>query len=429
MIEEITIKNVLSYKNEVTFSFEATDDTTFESSHVVTMPNGTRLLKLGIIYGPNAGGKSNLLYAIDNLLEFWLSDYKNLDIPTPFEPFLLDQETPSQPSEYSLKFWVNNVRYWYQLHATSKSVIYEKLSYYKTTQPIKIFERELKDDQSIITFNPTVQKISQEEQKIISLYCLPNKSLFAVRGNVNIKIEHVDVVRKWIHTQFMQMIRPTTNMMHYSQRKIQEDSNFKEYILDFLNLADFNISGLNDHLEKKQIPEPAKKIFLEDETIPIEIKNKLLSEGTINKHFLGFEHTVENSRGKEKYELSTEQQSDGTKRIMGIEAAIYEAINNDSFLLIDEIESSLHPDLIEYMIQEYLLKSNQSQLLITTHYPGFMNTIDNLIRKDNIWFVEKDKTGSTDLYSLVEFKGLNKISRIERAYRNGQFGALPKIKN
>ena len=148
---------------------------------------------------------------------------------------------------------------------------------------------------------------------------MPNKSLFAVRGNVNIKIEHVDVVRKWIHTQFMQMIRPTTNMMHYSQRKIQEDSNFKEYILDFLNLADFNISGLNDHLEKKQIPEPAKKIFLEDETIPIEIKNKLLAEGTINKHFLGFEHTVENSRGKEKYELSTEQQSDGTKRIMGIE--------------------------------------------------------------------------------------------------------------
>ena len=266
MIEEITIKNVLSYKNEVTFSFEATDDTTFESSHVVTMPNGTRLLKLGIIYGPNAGGKSNLLYAIDNLLEFWLSDYKNLDIPTPFEPFLLDQETPNQPSEYSLKFWVNNVRYWYQLHATSKSVIYEKLSYYKTTQPIKVFERELKDDQSIITFNLAVQ--------IISLYCLPNKSLFAVRGNVNIKIEHVDVVRKWIHTQFMQMIRPTTNMMRYSQRKIQEDSNFKEYILDFLNLADFNISGLNDHLEKKQISEQAKKIFLEDETIPIEIKNK-----------------------------------------------------------------------------------------------------------------------------------------------------------
>lgn len=66
-------------------------------------------------------------------------------------------------------------------------------------------------------------------------------------------------------------------------------------------------------------------------------------------------------------------------------------------------------------------------MLITTHYPGLLNTIDDLVRKDNIWFVEKDKSGATDLYSLVEFKGLNKISKIERAYRKGQFGALPNI--
>lgn len=66
-------------------------------------------------------------------------------------------------------------------------------------------------------------------------------------------------------------------------------------------------------------------------------------------------------------------------------------------------------------------------MLITTHYPGLLNTIDDLVRKDNIWFVEKDKSGTTDLYSLVEFKGLNKISKIERAYRKGQFGALPNI--
>ena len=66
-------------------------------------------------------------------------------------------------------------------------------------------------------------------------------------------------------------------------------------------------------------------------------------------------------------------------------------------------------------------------MLITTHYPGLLNTIDDLVRKDNIWFVEKDKSGATDLYSLVEFKGLNKISKIERAYRKGQSGALPNI--
>ena len=110
MIEEITFKNVLSFKNEVTFSFEATDDSSLESSHVVTMPNGMRLLKLGIVYGPNASGKSNLLYVIDDLREFWISDPQNMDTPTVFEPFLLDTDTPNQPSEYSIKFWVNGVR-------------------------------------------------------------------------------------------------------------------------------------------------------------------------------------------------------------------------------------------------------------------------------------------------------------------------------
>lgn len=78
MIEEIIFKNVLSFKKETTFSFEATPDTTFETQHVVTMPNGTRLLKLGIVYGPNAGGKSNLLYAISALRDFMVFDPLNM---------------------------------------------------------------------------------------------------------------------------------------------------------------------------------------------------------------------------------------------------------------------------------------------------------------------------------------------------------------
>ena len=429
MIEEITFKNILSFKDEVTFSFEATDDSNLESSHVITMPNGTKLLKLGIVYGANASGKSNLLYAFDILREFWTSDPQNMDTPTGFEPFLLDTETPSQPSEYSIKFWVNGIRYWYQLTVNNQHVLFEKLSYYKTVQPIKVFERKLEEGQSVITFNPTVQKIGQEEQKILSLNCLPNKSLFAARGRVNMKMEHVDTVRAWIHTQFMPIISPTSNMTRYGQKKIGENAEFKEYLLNFLHLADFNITGLNDHIKEEQIPQQVQKFLLEDETVPDDIKKKVTAQGIIKKHIIGFEHTVENSRGQEVYELNLEQQSAGTKRIMGVEAAIYEAVKNHAFLMIDEMESSLHPDLMEYILQEYLLKQSESQLLITTHYSGLFNTIDDLIRKDNIWFVEKDKNGSTDLFSLVEFKGLNKVTQFERVYRKGMFGALPNIMN
>ena len=127
--------------------------------------------------------------------------------------------------------------------------------------------------------------------------------------------------------------------------------------------------------------------------------------------------------------MSLDQQSDGTRRVMGVEAAIYEAVKNNAILMIDEMEASLHPDLMEYILQEYLLKQSESQLLITTHYSGLFNTINDLIRKDNIWFVEKSKNGSTDLFSLVEFKGLNKVTQFERVYRKGMFGALPNIMN
>ena len=120
MIEEISLKNILSFKNEVTFSLEATDDATFESSHVVTMPDGTRLLRLGIVYGANASGKTNLLDAIDWLRSFWLFNPQDVNKRTGIEPFLLDVDTPHQPSEFNIKFWVNGIKYAYRLSVTNE---------------------------------------------------------------------------------------------------------------------------------------------------------------------------------------------------------------------------------------------------------------------------------------------------------------------
>jgi hypothetical protein len=427
MIEEITFKNVLSFKEENSFSFEATADTTFEAQQVVTMPNGTRLLKLGILYGPNAGGKSNLLRAISILRDFMVSDPQNMDEPTGFEQFMLDKEMPSQPSEFNIKFWVEGIRYWYQLKATRQQVLQEKLSYYKTTQPIKVFERVLEDGQSVLSFNPAVQKIDQEEQKALTLNCLPNKSFFAARGRVNIKMEHVDVVRAWVRDKFMSMVGPHTNVSRYYRNKIGEDAALKTHLLKFMHQADFNITGINDKIKDAQYLTHLSQILQTEGLFTEEEKERLTSQNLYKEHVLDFEHTVENNRGQEIYKLSTRQESEGTTRVMGVEAAIYEAVKNDSILMIDEIESSLHPKLIEFIIQEYIINSNESQMLLTTHYPGLLNTIDDLVRKDNIWFVEKDKSGASNLYSLVEFKGLNKISRFDNAYSNGQFGALPNI--
>lgn len=114
--------------------------------------------------------------------------------------------------------------------------------------------------------------------------------------------------------------------------------------------------------------------------------------------------------------------------MIGVETAIYEAENKSAFLCIDELETSLHPELMEFLIQKFLEnKDSHSQLLISTHCLELLNLIDDLIRKDSVWFAQKDNSGNTELYSLVDFKGLNKMSSILKSYKNGKFGAKPNI--
>lgn len=225
-----------------------------------------------------------------------------------------------------------------------------------------MFERTQEEGQSVIKINPAVQKIDAGTQQMLVLNCLPNMSVFAARGRVNMRFEHVDRMRNWIISGFMPTIYPATNMTGYAKRVMNENDNFRSYMLDFLKMADFNITGLGE-----------------------------LKSNDGMKSFR-FEHTVENKRGLEQYEMNLDHQSDGTRRLLGVEAAMYELTRKGTFLMIDEMDASLHPDLMEYILKEFLLETSESQLLITTHYDGLLTKIDDLIRKDNIWFTEKDKT-------------------------------------
>lgn len=172
-----------------------------------------------------------------------------------------------------------------------------------------------------------------------------------------------------------------------------------------------------------------RNAIIEDKQIPKFTKEKLLADAVFDRFKTEFEHTVKNLRGIEKYTLPNSLQSEGTRRTFGIEAAIYECIKGNNFLSIDEIESSLHPDLVEFIIEQFLKVQSHSQMLVTSHYDPLLNTVDDLLRKDSVWFTEKEEDGNSRLYSLVEFKGLNKISSFQRSYRNGVFGALPNIQN
>ena len=396
MIQEFTVKNFRSFKDKVTLSFEATKDTTFESSHVVEVAPGVRLLRLALVFGANASGKSNLLAAFDYLRNFWFHQPADLYAPTESIPFLLDKVTPLEPTEFGLKFYTAGKKYWYVLVLDTHRVISEKLYFYKSAQPTLLFSRSFENGQSVIRFNPSVIKIDATVSREIALRCLPNMSFFAAKKMINYSLPHINDASDWMRKRTHQIIDPGNTMFDSAGKMALNNDALKKYLVDFMHRADFNITDIS-----------AEKYACDVRTY--------------------FEHTVKNSRGTEKYILSNELQSLGTQRTFGIETAIYSAILNNEFLPIDEIESSLHPDLTEFILEQFFKSESRSQLLVTTHYDPLLGSVDDLIRKDSVWFTEKGEDGCSDLYSLVEFKGLRKIKSFQKSYRNGAFGAVPNI--
>lgn len=424
MIQEIKIKNFLSFKDEVKFSFEASNDKFAEDSQVVKINETTRLLRFAIVYGYNASGKSNLLSVFDFLYDFWFYKPKDVYEETGDIPFKFDKKSSKESSYIELVFYVEDTKYWYQLELDERQVYLEKLSYYKSTQPTMLFERKLENAQSTINFGSTL-KISSIVKESIAVNCLKNMSFFAARNQVNASIPLIDVATEWMKTKVAQTIFPQLDLTAYAQKNTSDNDAITRYILDFLKEADFNITNIKT--DKRNASELTDKMDKTQMLANLLLKAKGVNniDNSKTKFITNFEHTVENERGIETYLLSSDydEESRGTLRTFGLEAALYNVIERNAFLAIDEIETSLHPKLLEKILFEYLKTQSRSQLIVTTHNDGLLDLVDDLIRKDSVWFTEKKKSGVTDLYKLTDFRGVNRLSSIREAYRNKRFGA------
>lgn len=426
MIHEIKIKNFLSFKDEVTFSFEATKDKSLENYYVREVA-GLRILRLAVVYGANASGKTNLLNVFEFLKMFTLNKSKNKTEETGVIPFFLDKETPNQPSELSISFVTEGKRYLYSLVIDEHIVHSEKLYVYPKTQPALVFERTFNNNVSEISFNPKRVKISQIAKEEIAIKCLPNMSVFAAYNQVNVSIKEIDKAIDWIADKHINPVEPRLSVSGFAEKVLAEKPELKESIISFLKAADFNITDIITETETHKIPEEyLDKLLLEAEGIPNEEKERLRREKSFQTTKTSFRHRVENNRGEEFYNLPKELQSEGTKRIFGLSVIIKNLVKSNAFLAIDEIESSLHPKLIEFLLEDFLKQEGESQLLVSTHYDGLLEEV-GLLRKDSVWFTQKKENGATEVYSLTEFKGLTRISSIQKAYKFGRFGAIPNI--
>lgn len=428
MVHELRIKNFLSFKEETIISFEASKDTFKQDSHLVIMNDGTRLSRIAIIYGANASGKSNLLEAFEFLFRFWQRKTGDDELPTGVEPFALDTETPSQPSEFELKIYVNDKKYVYQLVLTHQTILSEKLLVYNSNQPSLLIHRELVDGNTVLKFNPSLIKVPAVVKDQLTGKCLNNTSFFAARKAVNCNLGEIDDVRNWMTNHTLPVIELGQHMFTYAESKMLDNADAKNHLLEFCHQIGLNIEDMI--VEKDYMPLTPEMIQFMQATGRLSEENvsKLNKDPRMQTGFkTDFRVSVNNIRGREVYTLPKSSQSDGTLRSIGVETAIYVAEQKNKFLPIDEIESSLHPLLLKYMIQQFLKTESHGQLLLTTHYDPLFNAVDDYLRKDSFWLIAKEENGNSVLHSLVSINGVNKMRSLQRAYLNNKLGGIPKI--
>lgn len=357
---------------------------------------------MAVIYGANASGKSNIIKVCDFIKSFITNTPLNKAEQIKIVPFLLNKTSQKQASEFSVSFYVMDgekaVRYVYSVLLDTTRIVRESLIYYPGQQPAAIFERSTENNVSSIKFGQKL-KVSTAAKEEITLKCLPNMSVFAAYMQVNTHIVEMETALQYLAKQMMPAIVPTSSLNLYAEEAIKEEE-AKAYILRYLQEADFNISNISS-------------------------KEQETKKGVVN--YTVYQHKVSSGRGdNDYYEFPELFESDGTIRTFGLASQIQKNIVSDAFLAVDEIESSLHPKLIEYIIERFLKESEQAQLLLTTHYDGLLGEED-LLRKDNIWFIEKNTDGASVLYSLTDFTGLNRINSLQKAYKFGKFGAVPNL--
>jgi len=414
MIVNFSIQNFGSIKDKQTLSFEADASNHLENTYVVHTA-GKRLLKLALIYGANASGKTTILKALDFLRDLVVNPKEKKTDILHFDPFLFDAQTPLQPTELSIEFVHEEVCYQYEIAFTSQAIISEVL-YIDTFQKVLVYNRttDIEEQLTKISFGDKIT-IDKNALQVLELNTLWNNIVLGGFLKTNINLEEFRRVADWFQNYLKPIIAPQTQLDSYVTSKIDEKKIIKEEVVNILKKADFNISDIV--IERKKEPISDEYISLLRERIR-EIANHISGIEHVN---LFLEHTINNI----SYNLPINAESEGTKRFYGFAGLLALLIKTPTIFPIDELESSLHPDLYTHFLLSFLQNAQQSQLIATTHNRELLGDSD-IFREDVIWFTDKGKDCATQLYSLADFD-TSTIKNILSAYKIGKFSGVPRL--
>ncbi|PID90760.1 MAG: hypothetical protein CSA97_01245 [Bacteroidetes bacterium] len=433
MIEAFVLRNVLSFRDEVVLSFIADEGVGGgASSYCVEAAHGIRLLRLALLFGGNASGKTNVLVALHFLLQFMASssegESNNLSKGIALEPFILDEVSREQESRLELYFHPRNStggysRYRYELIFIKEGVLSERLWVYRTSRPSLLYDR----GNGEIRFGSALGAIPRAVRDELKVKTLRNMSVLAAYAQVNFANPDLERVVGWA-VSYLASSNPHPQSIRDMAQYLWDNKDLIPRLVERMRFADFNISDIRPEVQEVDIEVP----------LPFDdILNKE-SEGrgsgappvrTIRKRMvrLLFEHEVQVDGELRKRWLNAHMESAGTLGLLNLFLKVAFAFEVHGCILADEIEQSLHPTLLEDFLDHFLYAESDSQLIASTHLDSLLHYVDAIIRRDSIWFTEKDEEGVSDLYSLMVIKGLANISDFRKAYRDGLLGGVAYV--
>ena len=421
MIVNFSVENFFSIKSAQKISFEPTSDTFMSDEYSHEVKEGVRLLKVGIIYGANASGKTNVLNAIEFFRMLVLRMPKDRNEKTGVVPFMLDDTSRDETTKMSMVFYINQSKYVLSFELDTKYIYSETLVVYDSIRPAKLYNRsyDAVTDSTTIDFGSNL-KMSRKNQEVISGNTINNCSVLAAFGKSNVERTKLNDVYDYFAKQVKDVLAPGMLLSGYVKSRLDKDEtgDLKKFILNFLKASDFNIEDVILH-EEEELITPELEQLIQNAPIDKDAKAEMLRKGKITNTELTFKHKA----GEKLYDLSEEYESNGTMRFLGMAVILNFLLKTNRFVLIDEVETSIHYELLAYFLKVFLANSNRpSQMLLTTHDINLLN--EDFIRRDTIWFTDKDELGKTKIVRLSSL-GLHKNLSPYNAYKQGKLVKLP----
>ena len=409
-------------RDEQTLSFIPTNDDTSRDIYTEEVADGVSLLKIGFIYGSNASGKTNILKALDFFSQFMVNDGLNKGDEIGVVPFLLDDVSDKERTQFEMSFYLNREKYKLNLVLDDKVIYEETLQVYSSVQPTLSYKRTYnpEKDATDIVFGGKVGLVKKSREAIEG-NTFNKRTVIAAFGKSNVEKSRLNLVYDFFSQKIAPIMYPQSSLMGFTKRRMtrDRDGRLKRFILHFLKASDFNISDIAIHEEEVSITPEMELVIKNTSGMPEKAKEEILKKGTLHSDEMFFVHHTNNG----DKELDEELESRGTKRYMGLATILYDLLVHGVILPIDEIESSIHYELLSYFIKVFLVNSKRGgQLIISTHDINLLD--EDYIRRDVIWFTDKNDCGETQLIRLSSL-GLHKTLSVYNAYRQEKLVNLP----